>query len=157
MTVPILQIPLTVGVHTNAHTYIHTPYNVEHLPLSSASVCRHLQQWSLHCGTQRTWLRKPPQLCRQLRVKNTPWLFGQRQHESILDKWVSFSMSHSLQECACVCACEREWVRRFVLSSSLYIRLSLLDAPQYLQASSKSPSHVPDLLSDSICFDTHWH
>lgn len=35
MTVPILQIPLTVGVHINVHT---NTYTAEHLPCSPASV-----------------------------------------------------------------------------------------------------------------------
>lgn len=106
MTVPILQIPLTVGVHTK-HTGTHTTHSRASATFPSLcvpgifssgvwTVALDGLDWRSSRSNVGSW---------KLQIKNTPWLFGQKQHKPILDKWVSFSMSHSLQTCACVCEC----------------------------------------------------
>lgn len=68
LTVPILQIPLTVGVHTNTHT--HMPYTEEHMLLSAASRVPGISIWKGVC-IAALWLRGPLKLCQQLSANST--------------------------------------------------------------------------------------
>ena len=93
--------------HTHTHTHLHTTHCTASATFHSlcvpgifcggvCSVALEGLDWGSSLSSVGSW---------ELRIKNTPWLFGQKQHESILDKWVSFSMSHPLKECARVCVC----------------------------------------------------
>lgn len=73
MTVPILQIPLTVGVHTHIHTltFAHTCTHSTHSRASATFPSLCIPGFSSSgVWTRRSWLRKQSQLCQQLRVKN---------------------------------------------------------------------------------------
>lgn len=109
MTVPILQIPLTVGVHTK-HTNTHTPC-AEHLPLSPASVIQ-----ASPAVESELW-----QLCRWLRVTNKikKYTMGRR---NLSLYWINVLVTFFAGVHVCVCMCVRTSWYGFISALNCFTR-----------------------------------
>lgn len=109
MTVPILQIPLTVGVHTK-HTNTHT-HTMRRASATFSSLCdpgiSSSGVWTEALKGGGSWLRKQLQLRRWLRVTNKKIHYGCLRRSNLSLYWINglVFLCHILCWRVFVCAC----------------------------------------------------